>query len=71
MSFETWVAGRAVDPAGIRAEIWNLGVRHHGAPLEGARLELAAPGLGAARASLLRACVRHLSRQERLKASFR
>jgi hypothetical protein len=71
MSFEAWMAGRPVDAAGIRAEIWNLGVRHHGAPLEGARRELAAPGLEPARASLLRACVRHLMRQERLKASFR
>ncbi|MFZ5720924.1 MAG: hypothetical protein ACOY5Y_15800 [Pseudomonadota bacterium] len=71
MTLATWLASRTIDNADIRAEIWNLGVRHYGAPLEGARQELAAPGLDPARAHLLRACIRQLSRQERLKASFR
>ena len=71
MPFASWLASRASSPAEIRAEIWNLGVRHHGAALEGARQELAAPGLDAARAGLLSACIRHLSRQARLKANLR
>lgn len=71
MSLATWLASRTIDNADIRAEIWNLGVRHHGEALEGARQELAAPGLDPARAYLLRACVRQLSRQARVRASFR
>lgn len=71
MPLASWLASRAPNPAEIRTGIWNLGVRHHGAPLEGARQELTAPGLDTAQAGLLRACIRHLSRQERLKASMR
>jgi len=46
--------------AEVRAEVWNLGVRHHGEPLAGAKQELDEPGLPAGRAALLRACVRSL-----------
>lgn len=49
--------------AEVRAEIWSLGTRHLGWPLEGALDELKAPGLPPARAQLLRACVRKLKRQ--------
>lgn len=48
------------DAAEVRAEIWNLGARHLGWPLEGALRELAEPGLPPERARLLRACVRDL-----------
>jgi len=41
----------------VRAEIWRLGTRHLGWPLEGALAELKIPGLPAGRARLLRACV--------------
>jgi len=44
----------------VRGEIWRLGNRHRGWPLEGALDELKAPGLPNARAELLRACVRKL-----------
>jgi hypothetical protein len=53
-------------PAGkaeIRAEIWRLGERHRGWPLEGALAELKEPGLPMARAILLRACVQQLKAQ--------
>jgi hypothetical protein len=53
---------QAVD-ADVRAEIWRLGGRHMGQPLEGALAELKAPDLPPARAVLLRACVRKLQRQ--------
>jgi hypothetical protein len=46
----------------VRAEIWNLGVRHHGYALDGAVKELADGGVSPARAALLRACVQHLRR---------
>jgi len=46
--------------AAVRAEIWRLGVRHCGWPLEGALDELREPGLPMERAVLLRACVDRL-----------
>lgn len=53
--------GRApVDKAEVRAEIWRLGSRHRGWPLEGALDELKAANLPADRARLLRACVHSL-----------
>jgi len=55
-----WLGGGPVSDAAVRAEIWSLGVRHHGWPLEGALEELKSAGLGAGRANLLRACVRKL-----------
>lgn len=48
--------------ADVRAEIWSLGSRHLGSPLEGALDELGAPGVSKARAQLLRACIRELRR---------
>lgn len=48
---------RSESDAEVRAEIWRLGVRHVGWPLEGALDELREPNLPMARAGLLRACV--------------
>ena len=52
--------GATVSTPEVRAEIWRLGARHRGWPLEGALRELEAPNLPVARAALLRACVRKL-----------
>jgi hypothetical protein len=52
-----------VAKAEVRAEIWRLGERHRGWPLEGALAELKEPGLPVARAMLLRACVQQLKAQ--------
>ena len=60
MSLSTWLLGATVSEAEVRAEIWSLGARHHGWPLEGARDELAARDITQNRAALLRACVRKL-----------
>lgn len=60
MSLFSWFAGATVSEAEVRAEIWRLGTRHLGWPLEGALDELKAPDLSTARAQLLRACVRKL-----------
>lgn len=46
-----------VAEAEVRAEIWRLGVRHVGWPLEGAMAELREPDLSLDRTVLLRACV--------------
>lgn len=62
MSLASWFRGAAVSEAEIRAEIWRLGARHLGWPLEGALEELKAPDLPASRATLLRECVRKLQR---------
>ncbi len=53
----------AVAKAEVRAEIWRLGQRHLGWPLEGALAELKEPNLPVARAILLRACVHQLRTQ--------
>ncbi|MBU1376713.1 MAG: hypothetical protein KKE02_12280 [Alphaproteobacteria bacterium] len=53
----------SVAKAEVRAEIWRLGERHRGWPLEGALAELKEPGLPMARAILLRACVQQLRAQ--------
>ena len=50
----------SVAPEEIRTEIWRLGVRHVGWPLEGALAELKDPRLPVDRAVLLRACVEKL-----------
>jgi len=50
----------AISDAEVRAEIWRLGTRHLGWPLEGALQELEAEGLSTERKQLLRACVRKL-----------
>ena len=49
-----------VAKADIRAEVWRLGVRHFGRPLEGAREELKVANLPARRIQLLRACILQL-----------
>jgi len=63
MSLSSWWLGAFPSKAEVRAEIWNLGARHLGWPLEGALNELKAAKLPPARAQLLRACVRELKRQ--------
>ena len=63
MSLGSWWRSAMPSEAEVRAEIWSLGTRHLGRPLEGALDELKAPGLARARAQLLRACVRELKRQ--------
>ena len=55
-----WLSGAQVSEREVRTEIWHLGTRHFGRPLEGALDELKAPGLASSRAQLLRACVRKL-----------
>lgn len=63
MSLSSWFGtGVAISEAEVRAEIWRLGTRHLGWPLEGALDELKTPDLPPARAQLLRACVRKLQR---------
>jgi hypothetical protein len=61
MSLFSWLPSGATEAA-IRSEIWSLGARHRGEPLEGALAELKASGLSAERAQLLNACVRQLRR---------
>lgn len=63
MTSVSWWLGAFPSEAEVRAEIWGLGSRHAGAPLEGALDELKAPKIAHARAQLLRACVRELRRR--------
>ena len=60
MSLFGWFFHPDVSAAEIRAEIWSLGGRHLGAPLEGALQELKTPGLSRRRSELLRAVVQQL-----------
>jgi hypothetical protein len=60
VSLASWFRGAGVTDAEVRSEIWRLGSRHLGRPLEGAIEELNAADITPARASLLRACVRKL-----------
>ena len=61
MGILSWLAGLSAEAdADVRSEIWRLGNRYRGRPLEGAREELQAPGIAPGRARLLRACVRKL-----------
>jgi len=62
MGLLSWFASLAPSPAEVRAEVWRLGVRHHGYALDGAVKELAEDSLSPARAALLKACVHHLRR---------
>jgi hypothetical protein len=62
MNILSWFLRSSVSEAEVRAEIWSLGSRHLGWPLEGALDELKAPGLSAERTLLLRACVQKLRR---------
>ena len=59
MGILSWFASLAPNPAEVRAEIWRLGVRHHGYALDGAVKELANE-VSPARVALLRACVQRL-----------
>ena len=52
--------GSVVSESDVRMEVWKLGARHMGEPLQGALEELKDPGLSAGRGDLLRACVRKL-----------
>jgi hypothetical protein len=56
----SWLAGRGVDGAEVRSEIWRLGVRYRGEPLDGAMEELRAADVSPERTRLLWACVRKL-----------
>ncbi|MDZ4370729.1 MAG: hypothetical protein U1C74_04820 [Phenylobacterium sp.] len=60
MSLLSWLSGARISEAEIRSEIWKLGGRHRGSPLEGAIDELKADDLPAHQAQLLRACIRRL-----------
>jgi hypothetical protein len=60
MGLFTWLRAGSISEADIRSEVWKLGVRHHGWPLEGALDELKDAALAPGRADLLRACVRKL-----------
>ena len=60
MSLLGWLRSATVSEAEVRAEIWSLGARHLGWPLEGALEELRNPRLSQDREQLLRACVRRL-----------
>jgi hypothetical protein len=61
MSLFSWLPTGASE-ADVRSEVWNLGVRHRGEPLEGALAELKAGGLSSERTQLLQACVRKLKK---------
>ncbi|MCR5879812.1 hypothetical protein [Phenylobacterium sp. J367] len=63
MSLVSWWRGVLPSEAEVRAEIWSLGTRHRGWPLEGALDELKGSDVTPARAQLLRACVRELQRR--------
>lgn len=63
MGLYSWLSATQVSDADVRAEIWRLGSRHQGQPLEGALSELEAANLPAGRATLLRACLRKLQSQ--------
>lgn len=60
MGLNTWLRTVFVSDEAVRGEIWRLGARHHGWPLEGAEAELIAADVTPARAQLLRACIRKL-----------
>jgi hypothetical protein len=62
MNFAAWLRSPHPSAAEIRSEIWKLGGRHLGRPLEGALAELKSLDLAPARARLLRACVLQLQR---------
>jgi hypothetical protein len=62
MGLLDWFSSLGPSPAEVRAEVWRLGVRHHGYALDGAVKELADGVASPARAALLKACVQQLRR---------
>ena len=64
MSLPDWLRRISVSRAQMRAEIWDLGARHSGEPLEGALRELETADLSPDRTRLLRACVRELRKRK-------
>lgn len=60
MSLLSWLRNVAPSEAAVRREIWSLGARHRGEPLEGALTELGQQGVSPSRQVLLRACVEKL-----------
>jgi hypothetical protein len=58
----SWFLPAGASEEEVRGEIWRLGTRHLGEPLQGAIDELGAANLAPGRAVLLRACVRKLQR---------
>ena len=60
MGLLDWFASLAPSAAEIRAEVWSLGVRHHGQALDGALTELRDRTTPPARIALLKACVQQL-----------
>ncbi len=63
MNLPSWFRRASISEADVRAEIWRLGTRHLGWPLEGAKDELKAGNLPMRQAMLLRACIRKLQCQ--------
>jgi len=63
MGLASWFRSVSVSDADVRGEIWRLGTRHRGWPLEGAIEELKARDLPARQEMILRACVRKLQTQ--------
>lgn len=63
MSLSSWFQNASVSDADVRGEIWRLGGRHFGYPLEGALKELKAQDIPVRQAMILRACVRKLQGQ--------
>jgi hypothetical protein len=60
MGLMNWLSSLAPSAAEIRAEVWSLGVRHHGQALDGALQELGEASVSPARAALLKACIQQL-----------
>ena len=60
MSLADWFRKASISRAEVRAEIWRLGARSRGWPLEGALAELKAPNVPLRQAVLLRLCIRTL-----------
>jgi hypothetical protein len=63
MSLASWFRDASISQAEVRAEIWRLGARTQGWPLEGAIAELKARNIPVRRAVLLRLCIRTLKCQ--------
>jgi len=60
MSLFSWFNTASISDADVRREIWRLGARHFGYPLQGALKELKMPDLPVRQAMLLKVCVRRL-----------